>query len=166
MSYFLNPTYALSSLYIGVEPDSVSLYAWGLMNMCQFLASYPVIFVVQVLSCVPLSVTPWTAACQAPCLSLSPRVCLSLSIESVVPSNISSSATLFSSFPQSFPASGSFLVSQLFIRWPKYWSFSFHISPSNEYSGVISFGIDWFDLQGLSRGFSSTTIWKHQFFGT
>ena len=54
------------------------------------------------------------------------------------------------------------------IRWPKYWSFS--ISPSNEYSGLISFRIDWFELlalQGtLSRVFSSTTLQKHQFFGT
>ena len=52
----------------------------------------------------------------------------------------------FSSFPQSFPASRSFLMSQLYIRWPKYWSFSFNISPSNEYLGLISFRIDWLDL--------------------
>ena len=53
----------------------------------------------------------------------------------------------FSSCLQSFPAPGSFLMGQLFlIRWPKYWSFSFSISPSNEYSGLISFRIDWFDL--------------------
>ena len=55
---------------------------------------------------------------------------------------ISSSAIPFSSCLQSFPASGSFLL----IRWPKYWSFSFNISPSNEYSGLISFRIDWFGL--------------------
>ena len=55
------------------------------------------------------------------------------------------------------------------IRWPKYWSFSFSISPSSEYSGLISFRMDWFDLlavQGLSRVFSSTTVLKHQFFGS
>ena len=60
--------------------------------------------------------------------------------------------------------------SLLHIRWPKYWRFSFSISPSNEYSGLISFRIDCFDLllqsKGLSRVFSSTTIQKHQFFGT
>ena len=53
------------------------------------------------------------------------------------------------------------------IRWPKYWSFS--ISPSNKYSGLISFRIDWFDLlavQGFSRVFSNTSVPKHQFFGT
>ena len=57
----------------------------------------------------------------------------------------------------------------LCIRWPKYWSFSFSISPSSEYSGLISFRIDWLDLlavQGLSRVFSNTTVQKHQFFGT
>ena len=48
--------------------------------------------------------------------------------------------------PQSFPASASFPGSVLCIRWPTYWSFSFSISPFNEYSGVISFRMDWFDL--------------------
>ena len=53
----------------------------------------------------------------------------------------------FSSCLQSLPASGSFFnESALHIRWPKYWSFSFSISPSSEYSGLISFRIDWFDL--------------------
>ena len=60
---------------------------------------------------------------------------------------ISSSLVPFSSCLQSFPVSGSFLnESVLHIRWPKYWSFSFSIRPSNEYSGLISFRIDWFDL--------------------
>ena len=57
----------------------------------------------------------------------------------------------------------------LHIRWSKFWSFSFSISPSNEYSGLISFRIDWFDSllsKGLSRVFSSTAVWKHQFLGT
>ena len=59
--------------------------------------------------------------------------------------------------------------SALHIRWPEYWSFSFSISPSTEYSRLIFFSIDWFDLlavQGtLTRVFSRTTVWKHQFFG-
>ena len=60
---------------------------------------------------------------------------------------ISSSVALFFSCPQSFPALGSFLMSQFFaIRWPKDWSFSFNISPSTEYSGLISFRMDWLDL--------------------
>ena len=55
------------------------------------------------------------------------------------------------------------------IRWPKYWSFSFNISPSNEYSGLISFRMDWLDLlavQGTLKSLSNTTVQKHQFFGT
>ena len=59
---------------------------------------------------------------------------------------ISSSVISFSSCPQSFPESGSFPMSQLCIRWPKYWSFSFNFSPSNEHPGLISFRMDWLDL--------------------
>ena len=59
---------------------------------------------------------------------------------------ISSSVISFSSHLESFPASGSFPVSVLHISWPKYWSFSVSIGPSNEYSGLISFRIDWLDL--------------------
>ena len=69
-----------------------------------------------------------------------------MSIKSVMHTTISSSVVPFSSCPQSLPASGSFQESALHIRWPKYWSFSFNISPSNEYSGLISFRINWFDL--------------------
>ena len=99
--------------------------------------------VVQLLSYVQLFVTPWTAACQA---SLSITIFWSLpkfmSIELVMPFNYHILATLFFCL-QSFPVSGSFLMSWLFnIRWPKYWSFSFSISPSREYSGLIPFRID------------------------
>ena len=62
---------------------------------------------------------------------------------------------------------GLFSESALYIRWPKYWSFNFNISPCNEYAGLISFRIDWLHLlavQGLSKVFSSTIIQKHQFF--
>ena len=92
-----------------------------------------------------------------------------MSIESVMPSTILSPVVPFSSCLQFFPTSGSFLELALCIRWPKYWSFSFSISPSNEYSELISFRITvLISLQskGLSKVFSSTTIWKHQFFGT
>ena len=71
--------------------------------------------------------------------------------------------------PSVFPSIRVFFnESVLPIRWPKYWSFSFNISPCNEYSGLISFRIDWFDLlalKGLSRVFSNITVQKHQFFG-
>ena len=112
-------------------------------------------------------VTPWTAARQA---SLSITNFQSLftlmSIELVMPSNhlILSHPLLLP--PSIFPSIRVFSnESALCIRWPKYCSFSFSISPSNEYSGLISFRMDWFDLfvvQGLSRVFSSTTVQKHQ----
>ena len=70
--------------------------------------------------------------------------------------------------PSIFPSTRVFSnESALCIRWPKYWSFSFNISPSNEYSGLISFRIDYLDLlevQGLSRVFSNIIVQKHQFF--
>ena len=59
--------------------------------------------------------------------------------------------------------------SALYIRWPKYWSFNFSISPSNEHSGLISLRMDWLDLlavQGTLKSLPHTTVQKHQFFGT
>ena len=85
---------------------------------------------------------------------------------------ILSSVVPFSSCPQSFPASGSFqMSSDLHIRWPKYWSFSFSISisPFNEYSGLISFRIDWFDLcaiQGTLKSLIHHQSWKGSILGT
>ena len=71
--------------------------------------------------------------------------------------------------PSIFPSIRVFSSKLVFcIGWPKYWSFSFSISPSNEYSGLISFRMDLLDLlqfKGLSRVFSNTTVQKHQFFG-
>ena len=80
-----------------------------------------------------------------PCPSPSHKMLKFMSIELVMPSN---HLIPFSSCPQSFPASGSFQMGQLFasIRWPKYWSFSFNISPSNEHPGLISFRMDRLDL--------------------
>ena len=84
---------------------------------------------------------------RSPCPSPTPRIhlnpcplsrwCHPIILSSVVP---------FSSRLQSFPASGSFQMSALCSRWPKYWNFSFNISPSNEYSELISFRMDWLDL--------------------
>ena len=85
---------------------------------------------------------------------------------------IQPSHPLSSPFPPTsiFPSIRGFSdESVLHIRWPKYWSFSFSISPSNEYSGLISFRIDgWIFLQskGLSRVFFNTTVKKHRFFST
>ena len=102
---------------------------------------------VQLLNCVQLFVTPWTAARQASLSITNSRSLLRLiSIESVMPSNhlILCHPLLL---PSIFPSIRVFSnESVLCIRWPKCWNFSFSISPSNEYSGVISFRIDWFDL--------------------
>ena len=100
--------------------------------------------------------------CSTPGFPISWRLLKLMSIESVMPSNhlILCCPLLL---PSVFPSIRVFSSeSALHIRWPKYWSFSFSISPSNEYSGLISFRIDWFDL--LSRVFSNTTVLKHQFF--
>ena len=109
------------------------------------------------------SVTPWTAAHQASLLS---TVSLSLlkfmSIESVTLSNHLILCHYLLLLPSIFPSIRVFSnESALRIKCLKYWSFSFNISPSSEYSGLISFRVDWFDLfeiQGLSRVFSSTTV--------
>ena len=99
---------------------------------------------VQSLSCVRLFVTPWTAACQA---SLSFTISQSLfkfmSIESVMPCNHLMFCHPLLLLPSIFP---SIRVFAKLLEWPKYWHFNFNISPSNEYSGWISFRIDCFDL--------------------
>ena len=91
-----------------------------------------------------------------PCPSLSPRACSNSGpLSWWCHPTISSSVIPFSSCLQSFPMSGSY-ESALLIRWPKYWSFSFSISPSNEYSGLISFRTDQIDLlavQGTLKSF-------------
>ena len=114
-------------------------------------------------SCDQLFVTPWTAAYQASLsITSSQRLLKLMSIELVMPSNhlilcrpllllppILLSIRVFSN------------ESDFCIGWPKYWSFSYSISPSNEYSGLISFSFDWFlylQSKGYSRIFSNTTV--------
>ena len=103
---------------------------------------------VQLLSHVWLSVNPWTAARQASLSITSSWSLLKLmSFESVMSSNHFILCHPFLLLPSIFPNIRAFSKeSVLCIRWPKYWSFSFSISPSNKYSGLISFRIDWFDL--------------------
>ena len=103
---------------------------------------------VQSLSRVRLFVTPWTAACQAS-LSITNSQSLPklMSIESVMPSNHLILCHPLLLLPSIFPSIRVFSnESALHIRWPKYWSFSFSISPSNEHPGLISFRMDWLDL--------------------
>ena len=123
------------------------------------------------LSHVQLFATPWTAACQASLSITNSQSFLKLmSIKSVMPSNHLILCRPLLLPPSIFPSIRVFSnESVLCNRLPKHWSFSFSISPSNEYSGLTSFRIDWFDpltVKGLSRVFSNTTVQNHQFFGT
>ena len=95
-----------------------------------------------------LFVTPWTAACQASLSITNSRSSLKLmSIESVMPSNHLILCRPFLLPPSFFPSIRVFSTeSVLHIRWPNYWSFTFSISPSNEYSVLVSFRMDWLDL--------------------
>ena len=117
----------------------------------------PFIIVVQLLSCVRLSVTPWTAARQASLsLSISQSMIKLMSIESMMPFNHLILCHPLLLLPSLFPSIRVFYnESALHIRWPKYWSFSFNISPSNEYSGLISFGIDRVDLLAVQGNIKS-----------
>ena len=119
------------------------------------------------ISHVRLFATSWTAAHQASLSITNSQSLLQLtSIESVMSSNHLILCRPLLLPPSVFPRIRVFsseLV--LYIRWPKYWSFS--ISPSSEYSGLVSFRMDWISLQfkGLSRVFSNTTVQKYHFFG-
>ena len=103
---------------------------------------------VQLLSCVQLFATPWTVACQASLsITKSRRPPKPMSIESVMPSNHLILCRPLLLRPSICPSIRVFSnESALHIRWPKYWSFSFNISPSNEHPELISFRMDWLDL--------------------
>ena len=125
---------------------------------------------VQLLSCVQLFATPWTAALQASLsITNSWSLLILMSIESMMPSNHIILCHPLLLLPSIFPSIRVFSnESVLCIWWPKYWSFSFNISASNEYSGLISLRIDGLissQSKGLLRVFSNTTVQKHQFFG-
>ena len=100
--------------------------------------------------------------------SISQSLLKLMSIESVIPSNhLIPFCHPLLLLPSVFPSIRVFSnESVLHIRWPKYRSFSFSISPFNKYSGLISFRMDWFDLLAVQESSSSTTIQKYQFFGT
>ena len=125
-----------------------------------YITSSEVVFV-QSLSHVWLFSTPWTAVHQAfLSFTISQSLLKLMSIVSVIPSNLL--ILCHSLLPSVFPRIKIFSSeSALCIRWPNHRSFS--ISPSNEYSRLISFRIDW--SKRLSRVFSGTAVWKHQFFG-
>ena len=149
-----SPWGATPEPHLGEPPQSLTLgsclqsqcWSFGCCTEepCWALLGSLVVF--QSLSCVWLSATLWTAACQT---SLSFTISWSLlklmSIRSVMPSN--HLVLCHPLLPLIFPSIRFFSnESALRIRWPQYWSFSFSISPSNDYSGLISFRVDWFDL--------------------
>ena len=112
---------------------------------------------VQSLSCVRLFETPWTAACQASgSITNSQSLLKLMSIESVMPSNHLIFCSLLLLLPSIFPSFRLFSNESVrCIRWPKYWSFSFSISPSNDYSGLISFRMDWLYLLAVHETLKS-----------
>ena len=129
----------------------------------------------QSLNPVSLFVTPWTAACQASLsFTISQSFLKLLSIESVVLPNHLILCHSLLLLPSIFPRIRVFSSeSVLHIRWPKYWSFSFGISPSIEYSELISFSMDWFDLLAVIGNFKSlfqhhslkaSILWRSTFF--
>ena len=136
------------------------LQSMGLQRVGHDLVT--VVIVVQLFRHVGLFATPWTATCQA---SLSFTISWSLlklmSIESVMPTNhlvLCCPLPLPSIFPSIRVFSNE---SVLHIKWPKDWTFSFSISPSNEYSGLISFRMDWLDLLAVQGTLKS--LLQHQF---
>ena len=149
------------------NPHLLRLPHWQVGSLPLAPLGKPSVGSVQLFSCVLLFATPWTATCQ-PSLSITnSRSLLKTHIYRVSdaiqpshslssPSSVCPSIRVFSN------------ESALRIRWPKYWSFSFIISPSNVYSGLISFRIDWFDLfavQGTLKSLLQHTVQKH-FFST
>ena len=141
----------------------------------QICISISIFSSVQSLSCVWLFVTPWTTAHQASLFITNSWSPLKLiSIESVMPSNYLTLGCPLLLLPSIFPSIRVFSnESALRIRWPKYWSFSFSIIPTNVYSGLISFRMDWLDLlaiqgtlKSLLQHYSSkaSILWHSAFF--
>ena len=117
---------------------------------------------VQLLSHLQLFATPWTAACQASLPITNSQSSLKLmDMESVMPSKHLILCCPLLIPPSNFPSISVFSnESALHSRWPKYWNFSFSISPSNEYSGLISFRVDWLDLLAV-QGILKSLLQQH-----
>ena len=152
----------LFDIYVGV-------YIWVLSSvprsMCLHLYQYlTVLNMLLLLSCSDVSNSLQPHGLQHTrlfCLSPSPGACSLMSIETVMPSTYLVICRPLFLLPSVFPSIRLFSnESVLLIRWPKYWSFSFSISPSSEYSGLISFRIDWFDLLTIQGTLQSPLVCK------
>ena len=116
---------------------------------------------VQSLSCIRLFTTPWTAARQASLITIFRSLLKLMSIASAMPSNHLILCHPLLLPPSVFPSIRVFSnESVLRIRWPKYWSFNFSISPSNEYSGLISFRVDRLDLLARRKGWCDEVFYQ------
>ena len=138
----------VSAIFLGLWNVAFHLYSCFRLCKYYFAKSLQSFRSVQLLSRVQLFATPWTAACQASLSITNSQSLLKLmSIKLVMPSNHLILCRPLLLLPSIFPSIRVFShESVLCTRWPKYWSFSFSISPSNEYSGLISFRMDWLDL--------------------
>ena len=164
-SYYSAARYWIRGLKLSIKFPSLNIFISTMEKIIVTL----IVRSVQLLSHVWLFVTPWTASLQASLSITNSQSLLKLmSIVSVMPSNHLILYRPLLLLPPIFPCIWVFSnEAVLCMRWPKYWSFTFSISPSSGYSGLISFRIDGLDLlavQGLSRVFSNTTVRKHQFF--
>ena len=163
MSYSLLDPFLILQLYIHNEPFLEKREEHFLRTyMSKYVITLSSVLtdnftVVQSLSHVWLFMTPWTAAHQASLSFIISQSLLKLmSIESVMPSNHLILCCPILLLPSVFPSNRVFSSkSALRIRWPDYWSFSFSISPSNEYSGFITFSIDLFDFSAVQGTFKS-----------
>ena len=146
-----------------VPPHSLPTSSLTLVNpFIYFLHLWVQFSSVQLLSRVRLFETPWKAARQATLSIANSRSLLKLmSIESMMPSNHLILCRPLPLLPSILPSLRVFSnVSVLYIRWPKHWSFRFSVRPSNEYSGRISFKMDWLDLLAVHRTLNS--LFQHQ----
>ena len=139
-----------------------------MLTFCYILSIYVHIVVIQLPSRIWLLVTPWTVAHQASLsLTISQSLPKFMFIASVMPSSHLILWHPLLLLPSIFPSIRDFSnESSVHIWWPKSWSFSFRISPSSEYSGLISLMTGWCDLldvQGSFRSLLSTTVQRHQF---
>ena len=146
---------AFSSCSWASQVKNTEVVCHSLLQRTMFCQNYP----------------PWTAAHQASLSITNSQSLLKLMfIESVMPSNHLILCCPLLLLPPILPSNRVFSnESVLHIRWPKYWSFNFSINPSNEYSGLISFRMDWLDLlavQGTLKSLLQHHSSKHQFFGT
>ena len=137
--------FRVGSDQLHADPPMFALHAFQFLSQGFLVAQFSS---VQSLSCVRLLATPWTAAHQdSLSITNSWSLLKLMSIESVMPSNHLILCHPLLLLPSIFASIRVFSnESVLTIRWPKYWSFSFSITPSNEYSGLIFFRINWFDL--------------------